>query len=504
MRMALWASVLALACAVSGSVLAQEPNFALTRAQHLFAQMQQDSACEATLPEARSFAASADFEVLSADSKSSFLYRILNCAIVLGDGHAAIEAANAAHGLGADWADAMRAALGIDYHDDALAVQGFLDLAQSQPDQFRTLRTTIVMRALAAARRTDPSGATALRMHNLLVAQHYMPPEGGPDDAIRMAHARLLIASGDVATARQRLQGVTNPQLILELRIDKTFDALRGDAAFDRRLDLVAAANESLARARTSAANDPRRLALVLDVAQSLRALGRTQEALDVLDHALVAAQRPDADKNFDDLGDQLNWLLNEKAYILYDLNRVEEAHAVFGSSIAVGEQGGHWSVSQVINFGSMLNDEGRGADALEVVRTVGRASPYGDMWAAAVRACGAELSHNAAVRDEAMAFLRAHESDNVAALSQGLLCVNDLDGAAALYVRRLGDTENRADALLALQRYLPRDNSSVPHRALLLQRLATVRDRPDVRAAVDAVGRIEDVPLYTTYWGDV
>ena len=81
---------------------------------------------------------------------------------------------------------------------------------------------------------------------------------------------------------------------------------------------------------------------------------------------------------------------------------------------------------------------------------------------------------------------------------------MNDLDGAAALSVRRLNDPQERGDALIALQSYRRPPNRSLPHEALLLERLAQVRARDDVRAAVEAVGRIEDVPLYSVYWGAV
>jgi tetratricopeptide (TPR) repeat protein len=481
---------------------AQENGYALTRARTLYDEMRDDGACEAVLPEARSFAASSDFATLSADVRSTFLWSVLHCATVLRDVRGALEAADAAKALGAPWADRLRLAIALDFHDDALAVSSFFDFATSAPDDFRHMSLSMALKALQAAHRQDPSDFISLRMHTLLADWNYAPPEGS-DEVIRVEHARLLLRSGAVAAARQRLGAVVDVRRILEIRVDRAFDALRNDASFEQRMNIAAAANASLDHARQLSAEQPGKLTLVIDVAQQLRALGRMDEALSTLNGAIAAAEAPNAAQRFDYLSEQLNWLLNEKAYVLYDLGRVQEAHDVFGSAIALGE-GGQWNVSQIINFASMLNDEGRGADALEVVRTVGQASSYGDMWAAAVRACGAEQVHNVHVRDEALAFLRAHEADNRSALAQGLLCVNDLDGAAALYIRRLASPSERGDALIALQRYLRRDNPALPHRALMLDRLAAVRDRADVRAAVEAVGRIEDVPLYTTYWGDV
>jgi hypothetical protein len=125
-------------------------------------------------------------------------------------------------------------------------------------------------------------------------------------------------------------------------------------------------------------------------------------------------------------------------------------------------------------------------------------------MWVASVRACAAELTGDAALRDEAMAFLREHADDNPAAITRAYLCINDLDGAADMYVRRLGDPERRDGALMALQIYADPDRPALPHNAILRQRLEQVRARADVRAAVESVGRIEEVPLRSVYWGDV
>lgn len=151
-----------------------------------------------------------------------------------------------------------------------------------------------------------------------------------------------------------------------------------------------------------------------------------------------------------------------------------------------------------------MLVSEQRPRDALEVVQTVGEASPYGDMWIASVRACAAAQLGDAALRETAMAFLREHVEDNYAAMARANLCVDDLDAAAALYVQRLNDLDQRSSALLALQRYQAPPGSALPYDGVLRQRLDRVRERADVQAAVAAVGRIEDVPLQSVYWGDI
>jgi tetratricopeptide (TPR) repeat protein len=465
--------------------------------------MTEGGQCEAALPSARQFWPSTEFATLDVQVRHAFLGATMGCAASLNDYSQAIAAARAAQDLNAAWADYSLMLLGIDSDDNQLTVQSFDAVSANAPQYIKNLEYRTVWRLLRAAREADSSGASELRIHEALVSQGYAPPDAVPDDGLRRDHARLLLQRGEVTRARERVTTIVDPQSLLAMRIDRRFEALRSEPDFEQRFDLVAAVERSIARARENVAANPRLLGPSLDLVQSIRLLGRREEALAEVDRVLARAQGPEGPSLFDDHEDQLNWLLNERSYILYDLDRRDEARTTFGQAIGAGE-GGHWNVSQVINFASLLQSEGRSTEAVEVLRTVGRASPYGDMWAASIRACAGENLRNAALRDEAMAFLRAHEDDNPAALTRGLLCINDLDGAAAVYVRRLGNPEHREVALLALQIYEPSPVILSEQEAELDRRQATVRDRPDVRAAAEAVGRIERVPLHSVYWGGV
>jgi tetratricopeptide (TPR) repeat protein len=338
-------------------------------------------------------------------------------------------------------------------------------------------------------------------VHEVLAALPYAPEEGGSDDGLRMDHALLLLTTGQTERARERVSTVIDPRQVMIMRVDRRFDALRQEPNFASRLDILAAAEADLARARTRADADPTNLHGFLEVAQALRSLGRHDDALTLLDHHIARAQAADS-RGYSDVAESLNWLLNERAYALYDLDRADEAREAFGLSIAVGENG-QWSVSQVINFASMLVAEQRARDALEVVQTVGEASPYGNMWIAAVRACAAAQLGDSVMQESALAFVREHVEDNYAAATRANLCANDLAAAAALYIERLSDLETRTGALLALQRYRTPPGSSLPNDAVLRERLDRVRERADVQAAIAAVGRIEEVPLQSVYWGD-
>lgn len=473
----------------------------MERLRVLYTQMQDRSQCERSLPEARELSSSSPFRALQPEVQSLFLYEVMICAWELEDVQGAVSATRAARDAGAHWADYALLQIGLRFEDDRLAVDAFHQLTESSPQQIEALPGRFAFSVLRAARRIDDSGGAELRVHEALAAANYIPPEGNSDDSLRVGHARLLLERGEVERAKARLSSVVDPREVMSMRVNRAFDALRGDPEFAPRLDVMAAAEANAERARAAAERNPRSLGFVQDYVQALHVLGRLEEALAELDRVIPLAQSLDGSKQFDDVADNLNWLLNEKAYVLYELGRPEEARNAFGESIAAGE-GGEWSVSQVINFASMLEAEQRPADALQVLLTVGRASAYGDMWVAATRACAAEQLGDAELLREALAFLEEHESDNVAARTRALLCVNDLDAAADLYIRRLADPHERDGALLALQIY-ERPGVVQPRRRQLAERLSVVRARPDVQAAVAAVGRIEEAPIHATYWGD-
>ncbi|MGE0743263.1 MAG: hypothetical protein AB7O98_18150 [Hyphomonadaceae bacterium] len=484
-------AVLALAAPAS----AQE-TYVQARTLSLFNQLVENGTCEAALPSAREFWPTREFqEQLSLDDQQNFLGAVVQCASFLQDGRAAIDAANAAHDVGALWADKVRLELALAFEDDALAAEAFLDLSRTSAKEFAALESYNAWGALRAAERIEGSESTLLRMHEALAAANYMPREGYHDDYFRLDHARLLAQLGRVEEARVRLEGVVDPQAVMTIRINRVYDPLRGDAAFERRLDVAAAAETAIERARRVQAETPRRIGPTIQLSALLRDIGRSEEALAVVEQLIPAAQAPDAAQHYDDLDEQLNWLLFAKADLLYDLGRNREARNVFGEAMNAGLVG---QGNITISFAGMLNAEGRGADALQVLEVMGRVTSYGDMWMQSERVCAAEIAGVTAIRDEALTMMRANEDDNPPALMHALLCVNDIDGAAALMIRRLADPTERERALVALQPFHRVATRNMPMEALELERLAQVRDRPDVRAAVEAVGRIEPTPIFS------
>ena len=165
-----------------------------------------------------------------------------------------------------------------------------------------------------------------------------------------------------------------------------------------------------------------------------------------------------------------------------------------------VAEDGG-LNVSQIINLAEEFDDVQRPAKALEVLKVFGPTgldrptSPYGAMQVMLSRACAYAQTEEFGNLGSALTYLAAHEADDVATRTQALLCANNLDGAAELYIRRLAQSKDRAEALMALSTFLP-PKVNPPWAAEVLRRQVLVAKRPDVQAAIARAGHTETIAL--------
>ena len=309
------ALVCGLAIAATAPAAAAQENYTQTRVLSLFNQLMDVGACESALPEARQLWRSREFrEQLVIEDQQNFLGAVVQCAITLQDMDEAIEASNAGHDRRAPWADRARLELALSTENHGLSVEAFFDLARSDPKDFATMESYNAWGALRAAERIDGGEDTMLRMHEALRAANYAPREDFHDDFFRLAHARLLLERGRVDEARERMRGVLDPWAVLMVRINSLYDPLRGDADFERSLDIVASADAAVARARVTIAENPRQLGPVMQLSALLRYMGRSEEALALVDPVVSRALSADAAAHYDDLDAQLNWIVFTKA----------------------------------------------------------------------------------------------------------------------------------------------------------------------------------------------
>jgi hypothetical protein len=315
---------------------------------------------------------------------------------------------------------------------------------------------------------------------------------------LRVDHARLLLQRGRVDQAMRRLgdPDALSFSTLVALSAERLFDPLIAPL---EPLDYLAEAEQRVERARESISEYPRLLKARYRYLVTLRDAGRHDTALEESDRILEEiSANPDA---FDDVDGYLNWIHNNRAFALYALDRPSEGRAAM--EIASGtDENGQANVSQSINLGLLLADEGRWEEAIAVLAVMGRASVYGEMFAASVRVCSAAATGNDTMIAVELTYLRSHAHENFPALQRALVCANELDEAAELYVRRLGDPLARRSALMALQQWAP-DPAPMRARAEMLRRLETVQRRLEVQRALAAVGYSRVIPLPLGYWGE-
>jgi tetratricopeptide (TPR) repeat protein len=307
--------------------------------------------------------------------------------------------------------------------------------------------------------------------------------------------AAMMLDRGAVNRAGAVAEAVAGPYAMIEMRADRRFDPVidretprfAAEAAAARRLDLL----------EDAVVGAPDRLQGYNAVAGVLIESRRTTQALKLLDEVLERATAPNGGRPaFVDTGEELAWTMDYRARALAQLGRYDEAVAQLRTAAQRPEYG-QPNVSQSIGLAGLMSALGHSQEAVETAgRVLARElSPYGRMQAEAVRGCARAQGGDRVGAAQSIAYLRAHQADAPAALQEALICAGDLQGAARLYVERLSDPERRTAALAELQDYVA-PPVMTPLQQDIARRKRMVRSRPDVRAAIARVGRIEHYNL--------
>lgn len=102
-------------------------------------------------------------------------------------------------------------------------------------------------------------------------------------------------------------------------------------------------------------------------------------------------------------------------------------------------------------------------------------------------RACALHLSGRGGEGAQDVEYVRSHEKDAPAAVTDLYLCLGDMEAAAASAIGRLDDPELRAEMLLELSDF---DLAPPPMQTdRTAQNLQILKKRPDVQAAMKRAG---------------
>ena len=302
-------------------------------------------------------------------------------------------------------------------------------------------------------------------------------------DYARALYARKLLAAGKRDEARAMVSDIKGYETMAQVAFDPGLSALLGGP-----VDLRAVVEADLARHRALSAHYSRALSAITEVSFDLRRLGRYDE-----DIAFLTAAIPDVEKpgSFGDGDDKLPWFWNALAYGYFMTGKYDAMVAALKKGNRPNKDGSP-NGDLVLNLAGYQVDFDRPKDALATLDTLSGVpgiTPGGSMRFHLSHGCAAaELADLKGARAD-LAYALAHEKDDPATVTGLELCVGDDDAAAASYIRRLKDTnhETRKNAILALADYDSLDPRAP--KSPFADREKRVRKRPDVVAALRAVG---------------
>lgn len=495
MRHLLVVSIFACSAAVSVAS-AQTPNPPTDELAEEIAVQVFSLGCEAAIPKLVDLVSRPDFsQALDRRQQGNFLMHLGMCLDQGGRTAESFEYVNRAAAIDPDSfsAQGFRMTVGMELGKPADAVDAAAALAGMRPAIIRAMTPGFADKIAKAAADFDGTGTLELRFYETLEGVAWAPPAPYSDDSWRVAHARLLIEHARQEDARQRLATVTDPEYVVAIRSDRTFDALRKDSGFESQLSFVTAIPESVKRAAVAMEQAPNTLAAVTNYINVLEDAARFEEVLATTNSAMKRYE--DNPATYGDAEYNLNWLINQRVHALYALGRFEEGRSVAGQSVGLPGVG-RAADGNLLNYASHLLWEGRPQEALALVLKVESSSAAYRTWVESIRGCAAVQLGEPSTLKASLDYLRMQEDENAAALSTALLCANELEEAADLMIRRLGSRDDRQRALAVLQRRPLTRYDELPARKQVHDRLQALRERADVRAAVEAVGRIETVPV--------
>ena len=195
---------------------------------------------------------------------------------------------------------------------------------------------------------------------------------------------------------------------------------------------------------------NPKKLGPVMHYMHALFIVGAYEEAISIADRALARNANAPKDKPaYDDQADTLNWIYDLKSQALRALGRWDEALLIQQEARQQRENSND-KVSQAINLGYSYNLRDRPEDALKSLEGIDWArslSGYGRMQLQHVRLRAYLQLGNRAEAEKVFVYLRENKLDAPGTWQEAMLEWGDVDGAAAYYIARLRDPEQRNQA---------------------------------------------------------
>lgn len=314
--------------------------------------------------------------------------------------------------------------------------------------------------------------------------------KGIPDEepsGLWQEFARLLIRNKENGRAAIVAGRVNHPHVLISMRADREFDGLR--EVNPALLDVAAAAENLVIQATRNAEEFPEQVVVQTAYVSALYIAGRYDEVVSAANRLIENAQSAEGRSKLD-MPDEIAWILDYKSRALFALDRESEAIETLVSARQIPENGRE-NVSHAINLASAYCVAGQYRKALDTLDLLGSPSPYGRLQVMLVRHCAARGTDNRGEMERAFAYVEDNKEVSPLDYLEMLLLTDRIDDAATYLVGMLDGEAERTGALQRLQVFdLPAHLSESTR--LIDARLAEIAVRPEVKAAIDKVGRVE------------
>jgi len=318
------------------------------------------------------------------------------------------------------------------------------------------------------------------------------------DDPTAIEWYRLQALDGrlkraDLASAREMLGAIEHPGPVIRILITRKYDGLFAPDA-DRAALFKQAIDLESARSGRDLNQNPDDPHVLLRRLQHLSKIGGHEQIL------TLTQPYVDEWKSVTEAGEPAFWSIDARADALARLGRHDDAVAILKKLVALDFNRHPDLISMAINLGGYLNAAGRHKEALNhatrLAASAGNhASPYGHMWIWETATCA--LAAQGKLQEAApwLAKLQAGRTDNLSALKRAFLCLDRIEDAEAVAIEQLAG-DDASDALREFQNVREPAVPRSQYDQLIFDRWEAVVARPAVKAAVEKVGRILDLPV--------
>jgi beta-barrel assembly-enhancing protease len=380
-----------------------------------------------------------------------------------------------------DWSYRLSSAAQInDGGDEALSISRMVKLWGANAAGTESIRR--------AFRDTRSAQLSAARKEMLLALYdvRWRPADATSASRIWLTLSLSLLESNDVAKAAQVVSLVDDPTDVIAMHADRRYKQLLNAPYFESNAHDAARTRIKVLRRHLE--ENPRSLAALLLLTQSLLSSREDQEALEITTQAdRKIAEAPATAQPFDDVEENHPWILNAKSSALRHLGRFEDAARELRRAYDLPHPAD--SVSHAINLAFMLCELDRPDEALSLLPKIDDASDYGKAKIALVELTAATEKRDSLSQQQNLDYLRDHAQISPTTYQRALLIAEEFGRAEAFMLARLADPEMRTDALVELQVYAQR---KYPPKAQVWQAESEkLKAAPSIQRAVAAVGAI-------------